>query len=58
METDLEAEAKSLEKLLVGKVIDKVFRPKEGVLVIECKDGTRFFIDAGAAGESIEFSIT
>jgi hypothetical protein len=57
MSDDLEKEAKSILKLLDGKCIDNVFRPRASELCIKCSDGTRFFVNTKDGGE-LDFSVT
>lgn len=57
MSDDLEKEAKLILKLLSGKCVANVFRPRASELCIECSDGTRFFINTKDCGE-LDFSIT
>ena len=57
MEVDLNEEANSIESLLSGKSISKIFRPNIDEICVQCTDGTRFFIGIGQNGQ-LEFSIT
>jgi hypothetical protein len=51
----LEEESERATFLLVGKVVRRVMRHRDGEVVIEFEDGSRFFADSDS---SIEFSIT
>ena len=57
MEDDLDNEAQQMESLLNGKLISKVFRPSENEICIQCKDGTRLFVEINKNG-TLEFSVT
>jgi len=43
-------------ELLQNKIIAKILRPRETEVVIECNDGTRFFVHKTDNG--VELSIT
>ena len=58
MNNRLKIEADKIESMLKGKVIEKVFRPSENDICIQCTDGTRFFIDTHSVDNTLEFSIT
>lgn len=51
----LEEETERATLLLVGKVVRRVMRHREGEVVIEFEDGSRFFADSDS---SLELSIT
>jgi hypothetical protein len=53
----LETEDISIQEFLKGNSISRIFRPHECDVCIECKDGTRFFVNA-PRGSVLEFSIT
>ena len=57
MEVDLDNEAQQIESLLNGKLISKVFRPSEDEICIQCKGGTRLFVEINESGK-LEFSVT
>lgn len=52
----LEEEAKRASRLLKGKVLARVSRPRPSEICLEFSDGTRFFVDV--VEESLELSIT
>jgi hypothetical protein len=52
----LEEEAKRVTELLVGKVVETIWRHRPGEIVIQFTDGNRFF--ANVNGNSLELSIT
>jgi hypothetical protein len=52
----LEEEAERATELLAGKTVETVWRHRPGEVVIQFKDGSRFFADIN--GASIELSIT
>ena len=52
----LKIEAEKLEGILKGKSIEKIFRNRADEVVIEFKNGTRFFIEVDE--DVLEFSIT
>ena len=54
--TELDKEAERATELLAGKVVARVWRHRQGEVVIEFTDGTRFFADHTPA--AIELSIT
>ena len=53
----LEQEAGSIQKLLEGKVVSRVLRPRPSETCIEFSDGTRLFIE-GPRSDSLGFSVT
>jgi hypothetical protein len=52
----LEQQAERATTLLRDRVVENVWRHKEGELVIQFRGGTRLFVDA--SNSSIELSIT
>jgi hypothetical protein len=54
-EQSLENEATKIQKMIVGKTLSRVYRPRPNEITLEFSDGTRFFIDAKGIPE---FSIT
>ena len=52
----LAEESARATEMLLGKVVARVVRPKEGEVLVEFADGTRLFIDRSADG--VELSIT
>ena len=52
----LKQEALQATKLLKGKAIARIWRHRKKEVVIECTDGTRFFIDY--ASDRLNLSIT
>ncbi|MEH6473437.1 MAG: hypothetical protein V7752_19580 [Halopseudomonas sp.] len=57
MEETLEQEATSIEHLLKGKPVSRIFRPSANEVCIEFNDGTRFFID-NQNKDDLGFSVT
>ncbi len=53
---NLNEESESIEKLLKGKIVQKIFRHRENEFGIEFTDGSRIFIDKVEKG--LELSIT
>jgi hypothetical protein len=52
----LAEEAERMMELLAGKIVAKVFLPRDGEVVVEFSDLTRLFVNA--RGDRIEISIT
>ena len=57
MESSLEDDAKSIEKILNGKCVSKIMYPKQNDVCIEFTDGTRLFVTA-PNNSKLDFSIT
>jgi hypothetical protein len=55
VEEQLDEEANKIQKLLAGKSLSRVLRPRENEVVLEFKDGTRLFINTKGKPE---FSVT
>ena len=53
----LEREAKSIEKLLAGKILAGVVRHQSNEVLLQFSDGTRLFVNAQEHG-SLDFSVT
>ena len=52
----LEEEAKRATELLAGKIVEAIWRHRPGEVVIQFKDGSRFFADIN--GSFLELSVT
>ena len=52
----LNNESSLASELLQNKIIGRILRPRETEVVIECTDGTRFFLHKSEFG--VELSIT
>ncbi len=52
----LEEEAERATRLLAGKIVETVWRHRRGEVVIQFKDGSRFF--AHINGTALELSVT